>query len=200
MNCKKLQAKLLAYLDRELPENLNHLIENHLKTCPNCQKEFEAIKKTVDLFRQLPEIELKPEQQERFLTEVRNKLHRIKTQPFPRKEIRWLLPRLVPALAGAIFLILLVVSKYKKSDTEITNQLSNIFLSPSFCLSGKFVSDYFAINEHQNGLREEASRFDSESLAEIERYLNDQMAISDLIQDLTKNELSGLVQEIKEKL
>jgi uncharacterized membrane protein YgcG len=200
MNCKEIQLKLLEYWVGELPDNLNRSIENHMKTCPICQKELEGLKKTMDLFSQLPEIELEPEQQGKFLSEVRNKIRHTQTRPLPQRRMWWLLPRLVPALAAASILIFFVTMKLKSSDVKQTNLVSKIFTSPSLSLSGEFVLNYFGTNGNGAALNEVLTGFDSTAVDKIEDYLINQTEISDLVKSLTDEEKSQLVQKIEKML
>ncbi len=45
MRCNKVRNNLTAFLDRELPENLQEAVENHLASCPSCQQERKALER-----------------------------------------------------------------------------------------------------------------------------------------------------------
>jgi hypothetical protein len=200
MNCKKVQTKLLEYLNNELPDKINQLLENHIKSCPDCQKELEGLKKTMNLFDQLPQVELEPEQQDKFLYEVRQKI-RQQTQVRPvRYRWKWLLPRLVPALAAASILVVFVVMRLKSSDKKYAEMAANIFTSPSLSISGEFVYDYFKTNGNGNALNEELSQLSSNVIDEIESYLANQLEVSDMVEDMTDDEKTRLVKKIEEML
>ncbi len=200
MNCKKIQTKLLVYLNNELPDKINQLFENHIKTCPDCQKELEMLKKTMNLFDQLPQVELEPEQQEKFLFEVRQKIRQqIKVKP-ARYRWKWLLPRLVPALAAASILIVFVVMRLKSSDKNYAEIAVNIFTSPSLSMSGDFVSDYFKTNGNGTALSEELNQLSTNVINEIESYLTNQLEVSDMVEDMTDDEKNQLVKQIEEML
>ena len=46
MKCKKVRRKLVAYLDGELKEKQNFLIEEHLSKCAECRKEVDLLSRT----------------------------------------------------------------------------------------------------------------------------------------------------------
>lgn len=199
MDCKKIQAKLLEYLTGELSEAQHRSIALHLKDCPQCQKEFEELKRTVNLFDQLPNIELSFEQQHQFLLEVRSKLRRqAQTKPYPFWRI-WLLPRLVPALAAASILIFLI-TQLKPSDSKSMKLASEIFTSPNFSLSGEFVLNYFEGNSNGTALNSALASLGQNFIDEIEDYLINQQDIEDLVDGLTENEKTELVQKIEQML
>lgn len=200
MNCKKVQTKLLEYLNNELPDKINQLLENHIKTCPDCQKELEGLKKTMNLFDQFPQVELEPEQQEKFLFEVRQKIRK-QTQVKPlRYQWKWILPRFVPALAAASILVVFVVMRLKSSDKKYAEMAANIFTSPSLSISGDFVYDYFKTNGNGVILNEELDQFSTNVIDEIESYLTNQLEVSDIVEDMTDDEKNQLVKKIEEML
>jgi hypothetical protein len=192
MNCAKIQAKLLEYLTGELKGNLIRSMEDHLKTCPACQKELMGLKKTFWLFNQLPSVELPPEQAEKFLLEVRQK---IRPQIRPKRialrhQWNWLLPRLVPALTVGLILIFFGLWKLKPTDKKYAELATDVFTSPYRSLSSEFIYDYFVTN----------GTLDLDLLSNIENYLNSQQEIPDLVEDLNNDERTELVQKIKEML
>ncbi len=200
MNCKKVQTKLLEYLNNELPDKINQLLENHIKKCPDCRKELEELRKTTDLFNQLPQIELQPEQQEKFLFEVRQKIRQqIKVKPV-RYRWKWLLPRLAPALAAASIIFIFVVMRISSSDKKYAEMAANIFSSPSLSISGEFVYDYFKTNGNGTALNEELNQLSTNVIDEIESYLTNQLEVSDMVDDMTDDEKTQLVKQIEEML
>ena len=47
MNCQKIQKLLNPYIDKELDKNTASQVEEHLKSCSTCQKEYLQLKKIV---------------------------------------------------------------------------------------------------------------------------------------------------------
>lgn len=58
MNCDMVRDNLSLYMDNELDEEERALMEEHLKSCPECMKELEAYMKIRDMLRQMPDEEL----------------------------------------------------------------------------------------------------------------------------------------------
>ena len=200
MDCKKIQTKFLEYLTGELPDNLIQSIESHIKTCSICQKELEGLRKTLHLFDQLPQIELQPEQQEKFMSEVRRKI-KLQTVVKPvRYRWSWLLPRLAPAIAAASILIFFVTMRLRSSETQQLKSISYIFTSPSLSLSGEFVLNYFEANDDSTALNNALAGLGSNVVDEMEDYLIGQEKVGDLITILTNDEKTQLAQKIKEML
>ena len=200
MNCKKIQSKLLEYSAKELPGELDRAFDTHIKTCSVCQKELEGLKRTMNLFDQLPQIDLQPEQQQQFLSEVRQKIRSLPKVKPVRYRWKWLLPRLIPAAVAASILIFFVTMRLKSSDNKYAEMASNIFTSPSLSLSGEFVSNYFKTNSNETALKEELSQLSPNAVDEIENYLTNQLEVNDLVEDMTEGQKTQLEKKIKEML
>ena len=52
--CRRYRISLSAYLENELNENRNRLLEEHLIDCPECAAVLETFRKTIALCRELP--------------------------------------------------------------------------------------------------------------------------------------------------
>ena len=48
MNCKKIEERLIDYIDGELSDEENTEIKDHLENCSNCQNEYVELKATID--------------------------------------------------------------------------------------------------------------------------------------------------------
>lgn len=64
MNCFAINQKLGCYVDGALPDKERHEIERHLRDCPNCLRDFEAIKGIEHLLR----VETYPEPPKEYWT------------------------------------------------------------------------------------------------------------------------------------
>jgi len=88
MNCRYVQSRLSAYLDFELSGVEQQLIRSHLEQCIECSEEFESLRRTKELLRQMPIVASRsgPEQ---VLLRVRQ------VTPPPRRAtwITWRAPR-----------------------------------------------------------------------------------------------------------
>jgi anti-sigma factor RsiW len=49
IHCHKILGRLNAYIDGELDPSLCSLLEDHLKTCSDCQTVYKTLKKTIEL-------------------------------------------------------------------------------------------------------------------------------------------------------
>jgi len=57
MICSDVSNQIAAFLDGELPSDAKEAIQNHLRNCPQCQAEYESLKRTSNLVKQLPAIQ-----------------------------------------------------------------------------------------------------------------------------------------------
>jgi anti-sigma factor RsiW len=56
MNCRYVQSRLSAYLDFELSGDEQQLIRSHLEACIECSCEYESLRRTKQLLRQIPTV------------------------------------------------------------------------------------------------------------------------------------------------
>lgn len=54
MNCRYVQSRISAYIDMELTGHEHQLIRSHLGNCLECSREYEQLRRTKHLLRQLP--------------------------------------------------------------------------------------------------------------------------------------------------
>jgi len=47
MNCQKIKKLLNSYIDKTLDADISIQIDEHLKSCPTCNKEYQSIKKLI---------------------------------------------------------------------------------------------------------------------------------------------------------
>ena len=107
MKCNKVKVLLNRYIDKELAEqNLQGLIEEHLRSCPRCQAELKALAATKDLFAQKEKIAVG----EDFLERIKERLEeqpqiiRIKWLPEAGELARRLIP--VPVITAVLIFAL----------------------------------------------------------------------------------------------
>jgi predicted anti-sigma-YlaC factor YlaD len=60
MECSEIEKKLSALIDGEIIEPERVFIEEHLKSCVHCQKEFENLSQVSDCLNSLTEVEVSP--------------------------------------------------------------------------------------------------------------------------------------------
>jgi len=69
--CTDIENKLSAYFEGDVSPQEQRLIEEHLATCRQCSKALEDIKKTMELVRNLEEIETPPWFKQKIMEQVR---------------------------------------------------------------------------------------------------------------------------------
>ena len=115
MNCRYVQSRLSAYLDFELSGDEQQLIRSHLEECIECSCEFESLRRTKQLLRQMPIVKPRtgPEQ---VLLRVRQAQP---AAPRPAWGIRWHPPR-VWQYAGGFALAAAIFFWGRANDTELS--------------------------------------------------------------------------------
>ena len=76
MDCKRIEEKLPAYLERALPPEEEKLIEAHVAACPNCRITLENLVQAGKLVRELEEAEPPPWLKQRVMARVREERER----------------------------------------------------------------------------------------------------------------------------
>ena len=71
MICKDIEGKLAAYQEEALSPEEKSLVEAHLGTCAQCSSLLADLKKTVDLLKDLPEVEPPPWFTQKIMAQVR---------------------------------------------------------------------------------------------------------------------------------
>lgn len=70
MKCNEAQKKLSPYLDRQLDQEQMKRIEDHLKECPLCLKEFELFRGTDASLKGIPSEDLSKEFHDKLIREL----------------------------------------------------------------------------------------------------------------------------------
>lgn len=104
-NCNKVRERLSLYIDGMLEPGEAEEIENHLKTCPECSKEIEEIKRLIKECREMGEMDPPEYLAPMIMNSVRKQAVRKNTRLG-----RWLGNRRVISAAAAV-LLLVVVAK-----------------------------------------------------------------------------------------
>jgi len=71
MDHQKLCERLSAYLEADLDAGERARIEEHLRGCPDCRREYRELRHTVDLLRRLPAPEPPPDLADRVIARLR---------------------------------------------------------------------------------------------------------------------------------
>jgi anti-sigma factor RsiW len=60
MKCHRMEKRISAYLDGEIPEEEKKIISEHLEHCEKCQAEFTALSEVVDVLRTMEGMDVPP--------------------------------------------------------------------------------------------------------------------------------------------
>ena len=115
MNCRYVQSRLSAYLDFELSGAEQQQIRSHLEVCMECSSEFESLRRTKQLLKQMPVVKPRscPEQ---VLLRVR---HSSPVASRPLFGVRWHAPRFWQ-YAGGLALASALLFWGRSEDPETT--------------------------------------------------------------------------------
>lgn len=114
MNCRYVQSRLSAYLDFELSGEEQQLIRSHLEQCMECSAEFESLRRTKQLLRQMPVV--KPQSgPEQVLMRVRQAPP---VAPRPAMRFRWHPPRFWQ-YAGGFALVAALIFFGRTENTDV---------------------------------------------------------------------------------
>jgi len=115
MNCRYVQSRLSAYLDFELSGAEQQQIRSHLEVCMECSSEFESLRRTKQLLKQMPVVKPRscPEQ---VLLRVR---HSSPVASRPLFGVRWHAPRFWQ-YAGGLALVSALIFWGRFEDPETT--------------------------------------------------------------------------------
>jgi hypothetical protein len=124
MNCRYVQSRLSAYLDFELSGTEQQQIRSHLEACIECSCEFESLRRTKQLLKQMPVVKPRscPEQ---VLLRVRH------PQPVASRSsfgVRWHAPRFWQYAGG--FALASALIFWGRSDNPEPNPMTTD--SPAF--------------------------------------------------------------------
>jgi hypothetical protein len=128
MNCDGVQELLSAYVDGELSSGELLRVEQHLRRCPLCAEEIDALRQTVAFVALLPEVELPTG----FREGLRARLAEVKPQLQPvrpvaplrpawhRQVARWIMPA-----AAAAALALVSTGAYARLGTTLFGKVAD---------------------------------------------------------------------------
>ncbi|WP_341877040.1 DUF4349 domain-containing protein [Defluviitalea saccharophila] len=107
MSCEQFREAMSPYMDGLLEDNEKILFEEHLKSCPNCNEEFEQFKLIMEEIHSLPEMELPAHYHQELLLKLYQKKEERKYQ---KKGFSKSWKVLSTLAASFIFLILVLES------------------------------------------------------------------------------------------
>jgi hypothetical protein len=105
MECERIRERLSSLIEGDLSRSEEKMIKEHLSSCPECQKNFETFKKTMNWLHSVEELEAP----ERFLTEIYQKMKDRKRMKSRHGWVQRLSRMNLPAQAVAMVAIVFVV-------------------------------------------------------------------------------------------
>ncbi|OPX18266.1 hypothetical protein BXT86_02095 [candidate division WOR-3 bacterium 4484_100] len=173
--CRKYRDKLLDYIEQELSQKEQAELMEHLKHCPECKREYEALSNLYQMLEN-DEVELPAPQ---FFERLKE---RVRQQEFrPRSRPLWnYLKIFLPVAATAVLLFILLAPK--PQSVEISVFVSDLLDDNEIaCLAIDGVVDEDLIDE----------------LVSIEEHLTDNL--DDMLNDLTLQQKTQLLKELYKK-
>ena len=104
MNCEQCRELLVGYLYEELDDRQRKQLESVLRDCPECQAELQELMATVQVYRQLPDVEVPARVHANILREARLHADVLKAASRPWYA-GWLIPGLSLGAAAASILL-----------------------------------------------------------------------------------------------
>ena len=109
IECSQIRNRLSAFLDGEVDEPERFLIEEHLKSCVNCQKEVEKLSQVSDFLNLVTEVEVTPY----FIPRLRQRIKEEEArQVFRLPFYNWAKRFLVPVGIAALFVMAVLGGGY----------------------------------------------------------------------------------------
>jgi predicted anti-sigma-YlaC factor YlaD len=137
MECSEIEKRLSALLDGEITEPERILIEEHLKSCLNCQKEVENLSQVSDCLNSLTEVDVSPY----FLPRLKRRIKEEEVRQVVRLPFfDWAKRVAVPVGIAALFVIAVFGGNYlgrrlnqrTTKTAELNEEVANVTGSASF--------------------------------------------------------------------
>ncbi|MEN6623252.1 MAG: DUF2275 domain-containing protein [Smithella sp.] len=122
-NCKAIKNNLPLYLDNSLSSNDKKIIEEHLKSCPNCTKAMDQLQKAKKLVNNLPEVEPPAWFKQKIMAEVHKEAEK---KSFVQK---WFYPlgiKIPVQVFTTIVIAVLAFYIYKGSNDQVKEVLPSL--------------------------------------------------------------------------
>ncbi len=126
MNCRYVQSRLSAYLDMELSGAEQQQIRSHLEQCIECSWEYESLRRTKQLLRQMPVV-VPTSGPEQILLRVRH------STPAPRRAavFNWRAPRWWQYASGFALVAAFMLWSRSEDPTQNADALTPTNLTAS---------------------------------------------------------------------
>ena len=120
MNCKDIENSLPLYLDNLLSGTDKRMVEEHLKSCPQCGKALAELKKTDAITRGLSEVEPPPWFKQKIMARVREEADK---KSFAQKWFYPLRIKIPIQVFATIFIVVLAVYIYRAGNEQFKEVL-----------------------------------------------------------------------------
>lgn len=137
MECSEIINRLPVFLDSEIAEPEKFLIEEHLKSCFNCQKEAEKLSRVSDILNSVTDVEVSPY----FIPRLKRRIKEEEVRQVVRLPFfDWAKRIAVPVGVSALFVIAVFGGNYLghrlnqrvEKVAELNQEVANVTGSTSF--------------------------------------------------------------------
>jgi hypothetical protein len=201
MECEKIREKFSSLLEGDLNPSEEKMIKEHLSSCPECQKDFETFKKTMEWLHSVDQVEAP----EGFLTELYQKMEDRRrmesSRGWAQRMSRMNLPAQAVAMVAIVFMVL-YITKIIPMETPGSKKVDKPLV---YSVPGEKKADEAIVTKEVDGKRpveQKKAEPGGESRAELEAPPSasislpaQEIMIRTSDQEKTFSELQGLVKE-----
>ena len=163
-NCDKMKSNYSGYIEGGLPADQYKILDDHLSACPGCREAIREMKIIRQSLRQLPQIQVSPD--------FEQKLHQLVFQPNPRGSFippqlhNWKLPALGSAIVLATIGLFLIMNDSSGPAGSSVTQPANLINSaapqlPSTKNSNLSEGQVVPVHESTTLIRDDSLQADS---------------------------------------
>ncbi|NLM12932.1 MAG: DUF4349 domain-containing protein [Epulopiscium sp.] len=134
MSCEQFREAMSPYIDGLLEDNEKLLFEEHLKSCPNCNEEFEQFKEIMKEIHSLPEIELPDHYHEELLL----KLYQKKEERKHQRKVFYQNWKVLSTLAAGLILLIFVIENLGNMGMDAKQELATEQAAPGAGTAGVY--------------------------------------------------------------
>ena len=109
MNCQKIKKLLNPYIDKTLDTDMSKQVDEHLKSCPACNKEYQSLKEIITSLNSLSPKPAPVDFTQNLMTKISQKEVQIQTSWIDRIKKQVSIPQLSFRLVGAAAAAALIV-------------------------------------------------------------------------------------------
>jgi len=109
MNCQKIKKLINPYIDKTLDAEMIKQVDDHLKSCPSCNKEYRSLKKVIASLNSLSTQPVPTNFTQNLMTKISRDEIQIQTSWIDRFKKQISIPRLSFRLAGIATVAALIV-------------------------------------------------------------------------------------------